>query len=249
MSGRDERVRVVEQTSTTRKRANWLERVRHVAWSGLIALVLLIPTVLDPIDQVAWVTQSRLASQPASGDIVFVGTDADMADATAPQARQALADLVGRLDQAGVSDVYIDLVFDRPSTAEADADLNTALRDFSGSAYLVRNEETGLNGDPVISQNSPSVNAGVAEVASTSWINYLGYTWYLPYAVEAEGEVLPNLPAQLAGIAGEPDEVFSVSYQFELASIPAYRTAELASGSDALEGLAGKTVVIGTSDP
>jgi len=236
---------VVEQTSTTRKRAKWLERVRHVAWAGLIALALSFPTLLDPIDQVMWASESRLSTRPASGEIVFVGAGSDLADPDSPQGRRQLAQFISRLDEAGAKAVYVDFAFDQDTDPATDADLNTALTEFSGESVLVDQVNTGLDGEPTLVSSRPAVASGVEVVATDSWINYLGYTWYMPYVVSYGEWALPNLPAHVAGVSGKAGENFLIDYDFELGSIPSYRFENIATAGADLSALSGKTVVIG----
>lgn len=238
---------MVEQTSTTGKRANRLERVRHVAWAALIALVFHAVTVLEPIDQLLWIVQSRVHSEAASGDIVFIGSDTDLADAGAPAERRKLARLIDRLDEAGAKAVYVDAVFENASTSEADSALNSALRNFSGESYLVRDFETGLNGQEILLDSLPQVADGVDHVASEEWVTYLGYTWDMRYEIAVDGETLPNFATRLAGESGRPDAIFPVSYAFDLSTIPTYRFADLARPDARLPDLRGKSVVIGQS--
>ncbi len=238
---------MVDQTSTTRRRVRWLERVRHVAWSGLIALALSLPALLDPIDQIAWLIEANVVSQPASGEIVFVGAEDDLADPRTPQARQHLATLIRRLDEAGAEEVYVNVVFDQASSAEADEALNTALRDFSGSAFLVRYLDLTLNGEKVLRENQPRIANDVDQVGLDSFRNYLGYTWYMPFSVSEGSETLSNLPASIAGVSGNPGEIFPVDYNFDLSSIPTHRFSELLEDDAKLSSLSGKKILIGQS--
>ncbi len=236
---------MVDQTSTTRQRASWLERVRHVAWAGLIALVLLVTTMLDPIDQVTWATESRLSNRQASGEIAFVGSNSDLADPDTPQGRRQLANLITRLDAAGVDRLYIDFAFDQATDPTTDEYLNAALAGFSGEAVLVDQVLTGLDGQPNLVSSRASVADGVERVAFDSWRNYLGHTWYMPYTVSYGEQELPNLPPHIAGVSGKSGDIFLISYDFALESIPSYRFADLADGGSDLEALSGKTVLIG----
>ncbi len=236
---------MVDQTSKTRRRGKWLERVRQVAWAGLIALALSFPTLLDPIDQVMWATESRLSNRQASGDIVFVGATSDLAAPDTPLARRQLANLITRLDEAGVERLYIDYAFDQETEPAIDANLNTALTEFSGESVLVDQLDTGLDGERTLVSSRPSVANGVEVVAADSWINYLGYTWYMPYAATHGDRTLPNLPAHIAGISGHVGDNFLIEYDFDLASIPSYRFESIAAPDADLSDMSGKTVVIG----
>lgn len=238
---------MVEETSKTRQKASWIERVRHVAWAGLIALAIHALTLLQPFDQLAWVMQSRLTSEPASGEFVFVGSEENLAAASNPAQRVALAQLIDRLDKAGAKAVFLDYVFEETSTPTADAELNQALRRFSGESYLVRDVETGLNGEDVLRRSQPSVAEGVGETGSHEWLSFLGYIWEMNSTVTAGDETLPNLAARLADVDEDLPAEFPVSYAFDLSSIPTYRFQDLARSDATLPDLAGKTVVIGSS--
>ncbi|WAT16789.1 EAL domain-containing protein [Aurantiacibacter sp. MUD11] len=236
---------MVEQTSTNRHRAKWLERVRHVAWAGLIALALHIVTIFQPVDQFGWLVQSRVTSEQASGDIVYIGSDADLTDPAYPQRRRQLAEIVDRLDEAGVDRVFVDLQFDRAANASSDRQLNSSLRDFSGEAYLVRPLVTGLDGERNLSNSTASVSEGVSAVASDTWMNFLGYTWELSYEVSYAGQNYRNFASVLAGGVEAESDKFPVHYGFSRSSIPTYRFLDLQRRDIDLRVLAGKTVVIG----
>lgn len=236
---------MVEETSKTRKRANSLDRVRHVAWAGLIALVLHILTVFMPLDQLGWVIQSRVASQPASGEIVFIGAQTNLADPDEPAGRRALAALVDRLDAAGAQAVFIDLPFERASDSVSDQRLNSSLRSFSGDTYMVRPLRSGLDGESRLVNNAPEVTSGIPEVASDTWMNYLGFAWDMPLRVTTGDQSLPNIATQLAGDVEFQGEKFPVSYIFSRSSIPTYRFADLQNPNANLDVFAGKAVVIG----
>ena len=238
---------MVAKTSTARGRAAWLERVRHVAWAGAIALALHILVVFHPVDQFLWVAQSRFHSEAASGEIVFIGADVDLAAPGAPDQRRQLARLIARLDATGAEAVYLDLVFDEPSTADADAELNTALQSFSGESYIIHDYETGLNGQDVHRTSTPLIERGVDVVESIEWVGFLGYVWDMPYAVDVDGVPRPNLATKLAGLQAIDGGEFPVSYAFDLSTIPTFRFAELARANTQLPDLRRKTVIIGPS--
>lgn len=236
---------MVEETSKTRKRANSLDRVRHVAWAGLIALVLHILTVFMPLDQLGWVIQSRVASQPASGEIMFIGTQTNLADPDEPAGRRQLASFIDRLDAAGAASVFVDLPFEQASDATSDRRLNESLRNFSGESYIVRPLLTGLDGERRLIRTVPEVASGIPEVASDTWMNFLGFTWEMPYEVTSETETLPNFAVQMAGNVQADAENFPVNYTFSRSSIPTYRFANLQRQDANLDLFAGKTIVIG----
>ncbi|WP_237437510.1 EAL domain-containing protein [Alteraurantiacibacter aestuarii] len=229
--------------------------MRHAFWAGLIALVLSFLTVFDVFDQLTWVAQSRLATFEASGDIVYVGTDEDLTDPGYPQRRVELAETLDRLREEGVSRVYIDMVFNRPSTVKADEVLNAAMRAGGENIVLVQNYATGLNGEDRLERSASSVSRNVAQVATNRWENYLGFTWQMPFIVTHRDEQFTSLPASLAGLTSNSHEQFPINYSFDLASIPSYRyqdlqleKAPLGQRDGIAADVAGKLVVLGVSN-
>ncbi|APE29471.1 diguanylate cyclase/phosphodiesterase (GGDEF & EAL domains) with PAS/PAC sensor(s) [Aurantiacibacter gangjinensis] len=200
---------------------------------------------MQPVDQIGWVTQSRITHQDASGEIVFIGSDVDLANPANASARRDLANVVRNLDAAGADAVFVDFAFSEPTTAAIDGELNAALREFSGSAYLVRDVTTDLNGAPTLQINTPAIARDVDTVAFEAWVNYLGYTWQMPFVSEETGERLPNFSAQLAGVPRSSDDDFQVNYAFEMATLPTYQLSRLLDGSTNLDIFADKTLVVG----
>lgn len=237
--------------ANSREHIDAAERIRHAAWAGLVALVLAISTLLLPLDQMTWTIQARIANFTASGDIVYVGSERNLTDPAQPDRRVELADTLDRLRAAGVDRVYVDMVFDRPSSSAADARLHGALAAFDGDAFLVNNISTGLNGELALDMSDAGVAAGIPSVGNLRWQNYLGHTWTMPYSITYGDATLPSMPASIMGIEQMAGE-FPINYGFDLASIPTYRLRDLSNTAGPLgthaalpAGLAGKVVVIG----
>ncbi len=224
------------------------ERLKHVAWAGLIALVLQALTLLHPFDQLSWNIQSRMASFDASGEIVFIGAQQDLTNPEFPQRREELADLIERIDRAGAKAIYVDMLFDQQG-GEADAALNTALRAGDGKIFLVENMETALNGSVALQSSVAPVSDRVPKVGSWIYSDMLGQVWTMPYSVEGGETRLPTLSTQLAGMAGAEGDPHPISYFFDLETIPTYDFRSLGSANSSLEPLAGKSVVIGLARP
>ena len=224
------------------------QRMRHASIAGVVALVLSFLTLLEPLDQLVWVMEARLASFEASGDIAYLGSDDDLADAQSPHRREALAQALDTMRAAGVERVYLDVVFDRKSSDEADARLAQAIAAFDGDAVLVGKLSTGLNGEDQLRRTIPEIAGSSPEVVSDLYRNYMGYTWSAPYQVTYRDESLPSLPASLANIAVASDGEFPIDYAFSLRNIPALGLDKLLEDpARAGATLAGKRVVIGNN--
>ena len=226
-----------------------VERLKHLAWAALIAGVLQVATLLTPLDQVLRTVQYYFASFDASGEIVFVGADFNLADPSVPDRRVELANLVERLDRAGAREIYIDVVFDRASTPQSDAELNAALRAARGRAVLIENFATGVDGAETIEDSIPAVGAGVPRVAGRIWTNFLNYAWYMPYTEEIGGTELESASLAMSGVDRQGADRFPISYYFDIGSIPNFRFDQWANPNTSLAQAAGKTVVIGVIDP
>lgn len=220
-------------------------RTRHALWAGAIALVLSLLTLLNPIDNILWALQSRMYAEPASGEIVYIGSSNDLADPAFPERRRQLADVIGRLDRAGAGRVYVNVVFDRPSEPAIDGALNRQMRALGGRGHLVAEVQTASNGENRLQTSVPAIARGVPQVGIDSWQNFMGYVWSQPFEVVLDGTTLPSLSSSIARKTGPAGKAFPISYNFDSASIPMLEMADLADNTTALDGLAGKTVVIG----
>ncbi len=230
---------------TKRAKARRNERFRHVVWAGLISLTLAFAGLLEPISQITWMVQSRLFETPASGEIVLITSEQDLADPDFPGRREELASLVRQLDEAGAQAIYVDSVFDRPTTARIDSELNQTLREFGGRAYLVEVTRTDLNGQTRREQSIPEISLGLQRVGGDLYRNYTGFVWEAPYVVQYGETDLPNIAAQVAGRQGEAGERFPINYGFARETVPVLPFEGVVSGRTALDALAGKTVFIG----
>lgn len=240
---------MVGQKPTDTVRVKRFERLRHVIWAGLIALALTIPTVLDPVDQVLWVGQSRAISSEPSGDILYIGSERDLTDPNFANRREQLANLINRLDDAGVGELYVDGVFDQATVPEIDAALNQALREFSGESYLVETIDWNANRQDEWHRSLPIIANDVQLVGADLYRNYLGYAWEDTYTVEYQGRSLPNVSAQIAGVMGDDQTRYPINYSFPLTSIPSLTFTEASDENRDLADLVGKTVVIGSQVP
>lgn len=226
------------------------ERLRHLAWAGLIALVLQIATLITPLDYVLRTWQySLLGSFEASGEFIFIGADDALADPKNPERREELARLIDQLNRAGAHEIYVDVVFARASTRQADAALNDALRGARGHALLIENYATGIDGSDTLSGSVPAVGRDVPRVAGQIWTNFLGSVWQMTYSVPDGANRLTTAPVEMAGATASSRETFPISYFFKLGSIPFFKLDQLTDAGVNAERFAGKTVVIGEINP
>ncbi|MXO47357.1 EAL domain-containing protein [Erythrobacter vulgaris] len=220
------------------------ERLKQLLLGGILALVLFLLSVLDPVDQLSWIFQSRIAEHDPSGDIVFVGTERDMADPNLPYRRVELANALRKLDEQGVGRVYLDIPFPEHSSVDADQRLAEAIGALGPRAIIVdKIERTGSSNDRVIT-TMPGIAGDAKRVVSRQASNWLGFSWTREFTNVVDGQRLPSLAASMAGIEDMREGSFQIDYAINSQEIAALDLAEINSGTSGVE-LAGRTVIIG----
>lgn len=222
-------------------------RARQAIVAGLIAFVLFLINFVGPLDQFLWTNQYRLASFEASGSIVFVGDDQNLADPDFPQRREELARALDKIREAGARRVYIDMVFEQPSNPAADTRLDAAIHALGDKAYLVQKYESDVNGQRVPNKSMEMLSSGVSQVAEHHYMNYLRRMWEVRWSMAEYGGNYPPLPVSMAEVEPSGKEAtFPINYSFSLASIPSLELRNVAAASPSqLASLRNKTVILG----
>ena len=220
------------------------QRIKDLLVSALIAFVLFALMVLNPLDQLSWVIQSRLASHEPSGDIVFVSTDTDITHSAQPEGRRELAAALRALADEDVARVYIDLVFSTRSTDQADRELASAIDELGARAIIVDKLERKVTSGDRALQTLPSIAGNARRVVSRDTSNWMGYTWSRDYAHNVEGNRLPSLAASLAGVEDLRSGEFLLNYSIDSRDIVHIEIQDIINHeADAL--VAGRIVLIG----
>ena len=219
-------------------------RLKNLAFAGFIAVVLMLFSFLQPLDQIIWTVQSKIVDRPPSGDIVFVGTERDMADPRLPERRMELAAALEELDRQGVGRVYIDIPFSRSSNKEADDALSQAIASLGPRAILVDQIDRSPSGKDKVNTTIPEIAGGARRVVSRQTSNWMGFAWTREYAHTVQGRRIPSLAASLAGVDDVRPGEFQIDYAIPSEELPATTIAEVISGEN-VQTLAGRTIVIG----
>ncbi|MBX7513438.1 EAL domain-containing protein [Qipengyuania sp. GH38] len=223
-----------------------LKRLQHLLWSGAVAFVMLALLMLTPVDQFLWMIQSRLANQQPSGDIVFVGSNAEVEDPSKSSERRRLAEDLAKLREAGASKVYLDFVLAKGDDPEADARLAATIQSFGENLILVDQIKQSLDGQEELVRSDAIFDSGGGRVSNDRLTNWLGYTWEMGATHQIYDDT-PLFAASLAGLEDYPREKILIDYGIDPDLIPAYRLAKLVERDDLKESLAGKSVVVGPS--
>jgi EAL domain-containing protein (putative c-di-GMP-specific phosphodiesterase class I) len=221
-------------------------RGEHLAIAFAVAMLIGVLGIVKPLNGLVWVAQSRALQHQASGEIVYIGEDSELADSANTDSRTALANTISRLTAAGASRIFVDLNLEQPGSPQDDALLNQAARKSGRTVFVDRFATSGAV-DRLIAP-APAIAHGVPVAVRKEWVDFLGYTWTAPYSVEVGKTVYPSFPAALAGRNGPPDQTFDIDFSTSYSSIPAYSMREaqqLLADPPLAKSFAGKTVVIG----
>ena len=230
------------------------ERLKHALWAGAIALVLVFWGLLSPLDQVIWGMQARVADRPVSGDIVFVHSDQDLAEEASPERRRELARGLETLRQAGAANVFVDVIFAKPTDTQSDAELNRELLSWDGRGKLVERFVGVVGRLERLERSTPAVSNGVDGVSLRRTPSFTGYTWDMESRIGGGAGNQLNLPTAMAGQQPLQKDTYKIFYGFNVNGVPSYSLDEIVSaGGSGLSTLSreldGKTVIVGTNNP
>jgi len=199
-------------------------------------------------------TDLRFAWQQryASGDIVIVAIDAASIEKIGvwPWPRRLHAELLRRLDGAGVRDVVFDVDFSSPSDPASDRAFVEALENAGGSVVLPSFKQPGAAGGE---GTSIHFNRPLPQFADHSWsavVNVTvepdGLVRRYPYGEKFDGQFLPSMGAVLAEQYAEKRTPFLIDFSIRAGSIPRVSYVEVLRGDGAtLEKLRNKKVIVG----
>jgi diguanylate cyclase (GGDEF)-like protein/PAS domain S-box-containing protein len=188
----------------------------------------------------------------ASGEIVVVAIDATSIEKIGvwPWPRRLHADLLRRLESAGVSDIAFDVDFSAPSDPASDREFVDALRSAAGSVILPSFKQSGaVSGSP----SALHINRPLKQFSDHSWPAFVnvtvepdGLVRHYPFGDRLGGEFVPSMGAVLAGQFAERDGPFLIDFGIRAASIPRVSYVDVLRGhAETLSRLKGKKVIIG----
>ena len=199
-------------------------------------------------------TDLRLAweQRQASGEIVVVAIDAPSIEKIGvwPWPRRLHADLLRRLESAGVRDIVFDVDFSSPSDPASDQAFVEALERAGGSVVLPSFKQPGAE-----SRDGMAIHANrpLRQFADHSWSAVVnvrvepdGLVRRYPFGEEFDGQFLPSMAAVLAGQYAAKRAPFLIDFSIRAASIPKVSYVDVLRGDGAtLEKLRDKKVIIG----
>jgi diguanylate cyclase (GGDEF)-like protein/PAS domain S-box-containing protein len=198
-------------------------------------------------------TDLRFAGQSreATGDIVVVAIDAPSIDQIGvwPWPRGLHAELLRKLESAGVQDVAFDVDFSTPSDTASDQAFVAALKDVGGATILPSFKQPAPNGGGV------HINRPLKPFGEQSWpavvnvaVEADGLVRRYPFGEKLGDAFVPSMAAVLAGQYASRSTPFLIDFSIRAASIPRVSFADVLRGDAAtLAKLKDKKVIVGAT--
>jgi len=188
----------------------------------------------------------------ASGEIVVVAIDAPSIEKIGiwPWPRRLHAELLGRLENAGVRDIAFDVDFSTPSDPASDREFVEALRGAAGSVVLPSFKQPGaVSGNP----SALHINRPLRQFSDHSWPAFVnvavepdGLVRHYPFGDRLGSEFVPSMGAVLAGQFAEKSAPFLIDFGIRAVSIPRVSYVDVLRGDTAtLARLTDKKVIVG----
>ena len=187
----------------------------------------------------------------ASGNLVLVAIDSPSIQKMGvwPWPRQHHADLIGKLVNAGASDIVFDVDFSSPSNPTSDQAFVDALRKAGGSVVLPAFKQWVSSGG----NKQIHVNRPLPQFDKHSWsaiVNVAaepdGLVRRYPFGETLTGQFVPSIGALLAGRHDDKADPLRIDFSIRTETLPAVSYVDVLRGdAAALLKLRGKKVVIG----
>ncbi|MBI5318795.1 EAL domain-containing protein [Bradyrhizobium sp.] len=219
----------------------------HILVAVVLAIALLTNwpgTVRNVLADLRFAWQSRAAT----GDVVVIAIDAPSIERIGvwPWPRRLHAELLQRLDAAGINDVAFDVDFSTPSDPASDRAFVEALRGAGGSTVLPAFKQPGADGTTYFNRPLPQFR----DQAWTAVVNVAvepdGLVRRYTFGQKLDAEFLPSMGAVLAGQFDANSPSFLIDFSIRSATIPKVSFIDVLRGDEAtLKRLKGRKVIVG----
>ena len=219
----------------------------HILVAAILAIALLtnLPATLrNDLADLRFGWQSRAAT----GDVVVIAIDAPSIEQIGvwPWPRRLHAELLQRLDAAGISDVAFDVDFSTSSDPASDSAFVEALRGAGGSTVLPAFKQPASDGAIHFNRPLPQFRDHAWTSAVNVAIEPDGLVRRYSFGQKLNAEFLPSMGAMLAGRFDADSPSFLIDFSIRSATIPRVSFINVLRGDEAtLNRIKGKKVIIG----
>jgi diguanylate cyclase (GGDEF)-like protein len=220
------------------------------------ALVMLVPMMaewsgsLHPLENQLSAVRMAMQRSTPTGKVVVVDIDSKSISAIGkwPWPRRLYAELIDKLGALGAAEIAIDVDFSATSSPDDDAILEAALKRAGGSVILpafVQAMTAGAN-------TKLTYNRPIDRLAASSWMASVnvrqdpdGLVRRFGYGLIVDGQVVPSVPAMLAGGLGVAGQEFLIDYSIDVNAIDRISLIDILRGTVDPSRIAGKKVIVG----
>jgi diguanylate cyclase (GGDEF)-like protein/PAS domain S-box-containing protein len=192
--------------------------------------------------------------RPASGGIVLVAIDSPSIEGVGvwPWPRQVHAELLGKLESAGATDIVLDVDFSSPSNPASDQAFADALQKAGGSVVLPSFKQLVEKGG---NEKTLHVNQPLAQLRKHAWPAVVnvdadpdGLVRRYPFGDALGGEFMPSVGALLAGRYESTDGPFRIDFSIRTDTVPTLSYLDILRGDPAaMNRLRDKKVIVGAT--
>lgn len=220
---------------------------RTLGLSLLLAIVVGVSSIGEPIDRIYDAAVGRVAYRPVSGDIVVVGVD-DRAVARSPDGRFSRADaaaLIDAVNRAAPRRLFVDFDYQHREGDRGIELVAAAARRMDDRVVLAVSTRSAPGKDHLVTHFPDPIFGDKARLASIAWEYEFWQVWRVPLMYEAEGRLLPSFAAVLADKSADEPSNFRIDLTYDPRTIREYSVVDVLEGKVGARELAGKDVIFG----
>jgi len=230
----------------------WMHQAAIFAAALVVSILTAFLGTGDPAERFFGQIRDGLNSKPASGEIYLVEIDARSLKSLDnwPWPRSYHAQLVDRLNEAGVEQIVFDIDFSSRSTDAEDAAFAEALARARGKVVLPTFRQPSSTGD----ENAASENLPIEILREQAFLGSVnvhpgrdGQVNSYPFGAVTDGVPRPSIGALLAQANGAVNSVFELDHSIEISTIPAYSFVDIVEGRFDASSFQGKRVIVGAT--
>jgi diguanylate cyclase len=228
---------------------------RHAAylvWMGALFAVFGAIQFFEPLEDLAREGRNVVRSQPASGDIVFVGIDA--------KSLQELPNLMGdrnydvklveNLFNAGAKHIYYDRVHGIKGTPSGDDRFGEILKKYEGRLFI---GHAGPIDNLDVESNFPNAESHLFlndknKLSITAALKPFSLSFDIPYVHAYKEKKIQTFSAHMAGKETQDLGKFRPDFSIQSSSVKSFSYSDIFNGKFSGKSLQGKMVVIGLQD-
>lgn len=200
----------------------------------------------QPVEILQQTIRDRVHNAQASGSIILVAVDnksLSVGDAY-PWPRSNYAKILSSVDAAGAKQIILDTDLSDATTDAEDSALARAINMAKNKIYLQHRFSSDNDSEVANFYPLPTFMTNAQLMNSNVGVHYNGSVTDAPYAVKAQGELIPSLASILSGNYQLSEDVFPISYGIDLSTIPIISAVDILDGRWEPELVRGKTILI-----